>query len=112
MQLTAKQIDDIMIFDLDLEALSSYEAKYIKDEIISIINCKIKKVIVNLKKVKFIDSEGLRTLTFCGMQLKNNHGDFKIINLQSQVRKLFELTKLLDFFKIYENEHDAIKSFP
>lgn len=60
------------------------------------------KVIVNLEKVPFIDSQGLAALVF-GLKLFGNGSNFCLAAPQLQPRLLFELTSFDQIFHICDN---------
>ncbi len=60
------------------------------------------KMIVNLEKVPFIDSQGLAALVF-GLKLFGNKSNFCLAAPQLQPRLLFELTSFDQIFYLCDN---------
>lgn len=69
------------------------------------------KVILNLKKVDYVDSSGLATMVEILKKLRNNNGSLKVTNLSAKVKGLFEITKLTQLFDILNEEDEAVNSF-
>jgi anti-sigma B factor antagonist len=71
-----------------------------------------KNLIVNLDKIRYIDSTGLGVIANGANQIKkNNEGYITIINATPQIRKIFDVSGLISAnFKIFDNENDAITS--
>lgn len=71
----------------------------------------VKKIILNLEKVTYIDSSGLATLVEMLQRLRGSGGKIKLTNLSTKVRSLFEITKLEKLFEIFSEEQEAVESF-
>ncbi|MBL7072228.1 MAG: STAS domain-containing protein [Candidatus Omnitrophica bacterium] len=69
------------------------------------------KVILNLKKVDYVDSSGLATMVEILKKLRDNNGSLKVTNLSAKVKGLFEITKLTQLFDIFNEEDEAVNSF-
>lgn len=69
------------------------------------------KVIVDFEKVDYIDSSGLSVLIAIKVRLKESNGDLVFINIAESVYRIFELTRLLDFFTILETKEIAEMHF-
>jgi anti-sigma B factor antagonist len=67
-------------------------------------------LIVDLKEVTFIDSTALAGLVRSMKRYRENQGELYIVNLQSSVRIIFELTRMDRAFSIYPSEEDALKA--
>lgn len=70
----------------------------------------VKRVVVNLNGVGFIDSSGLSTLVKGLKRCRQNEGDLVLCNLQQAVRIIFELTRLDKAFTIYDDEQSAVNA--
>jgi len=88
---------------------------YNAPELVNMINKYIEKkkynIIINLKKVFYIDFSGIGALISGLFNLKEYSGGLKLINVDTPVKKVFELTNLTSFFDIYDSEEEAIKAF-
>jgi len=71
----------------------------------------MKKVVINLEGVRYIDSSGLATLVEVLKNLRALGGKLKLSNLSDKVRGLFEITKLDKLFDVTASEDDAVNSF-
>lgn len=67
-------------------------------------------LIINLKEVRFIDSSGVGTLTDIYRRIKRVDGKMALVGLNKMVRSVFEITRLDQFFSIYETEEEAMRS--
>ncbi|MCS6984238.1 MAG: STAS domain-containing protein [Leptospiraceae bacterium] len=67
-------------------------------------------VVINLAEVEYMSSSGLRVLVAVMRILKANSRRLKLCQLNSPVRKIFEVVELMDMFDIYETEEEALAS--
>ena len=69
------------------------------------------QILLNLRKVGFIDSAGLGELVACKKRSVEKGGDTKILLPSKRVRDLLVLVKLTDVFELFEDELQAVGSF-
>jgi len=70
-----------------------------------------KKIIMDMGKVKYIDSSGIGELVACYTTITNRGGSLRLSNLHSKIYSLLQLTALVSVFEIYDSTEDAIQSF-
>jgi len=68
-------------------------------------------ILINLKDVNYIDSTGLNFLLALTKNIRQKNGEIKICYLNDYLKNLFQLTKLLEYFKIYDTEEQALNDF-
>lgn len=110
MKIDTRISHDVVIFDINGE-IDLYNSSNIKDKLRDYLEKSYKKVIINLDRVTYIDSSGIGSLISSQSTLKKINGALRIINIHDSVKRVFELTKLTSFFKIYEDEESAMNSF-
>src|SRR2546427_1910959 len=71
----------------------------------------LKKILLNLRNVDYIDSSGLGELVSAFTSLRSQGGELKLLNLTKRVRALLQITKLLTVFDITDDEATSVKSF-
>lgn len=76
-----------------------------------LINNRTPFIVVNLVGVHFIDSGGLAALLSGMKRNRQQSGDLRICHLQPSVRIIFELTRMVRAFDVYDNEAEAVSSF-
>ena len=69
------------------------------------------KVILNLKKVDYIDSTGLGSLVICFTTIQKAGGSLKLVQLNKRNLELLVLTKLSTVFELFNDEQEAVNSF-
>ncbi len=70
-----------------------------------------KKIVLNLRKVDYLDSSGIGELVKSYTFAKKHGGELKTIFLTPRVKEIFELTSLSSIFEDYEDVQTAIRSF-
>jgi len=69
-----------------------------------------RKVYLNLKNVRYIDSSGIASLVE-GLKASRDNGARMILyGLSPSVREVMELSRLQKIFEIYDNEEQALSS--
>ena len=71
----------------------------------------VRKVILNLNGVEYIDSTGLGSMVICYTSLQKAGGTMKLLNLTRRNIELLVLTKLSTVFEVFVSEQDAVNSF-
>jgi len=74
------------------------------------INNGILKCVVDIDKVKYIDSTGIGVLITLLTKFRNQGGEIVIINPSEHVQKLLIITKLTAIFKIADSIEEAVVS--
>ncbi len=108
MQISARHLDKITIFDLsgDIDLATSPELR--KALLRELRELRIPRVILNLKAVRYIDSSGVASLVE-GLKASRDVGSrFILFGLNTTVREVLQLSKLVRIFEICENEEQAI----
>lgn len=70
-----------------------------------------KNVVVDLSKVKFMNSSGLGMLIGGLTTMRNSGGDLRLANVADRIQSLLVITKLITVFKHYESVEEAVSSF-
>jgi anti-sigma B factor antagonist len=69
------------------------------------------RILLNLKEVSYIDSAGLGEMVGSYASVTNQGGEIKLLNVQSKVDSLLQVTKLYTVFATYTDEDEAVRSF-
>ena len=88
--------EDVLVIFLEGE-LNSYSADAMGEEIDQIIQKNtFKKLILDLEKLRYISSAGLRVL----LKLKQQHDDIEVINASLEVYDIFQMTGFTNIMKV------------
>ena len=68
------------------------------------------KILLDLEKLEYISSSGLRILLMFLKKLKAADGRFMLCGLSSDIREIFEISGFINIFEIFENQETALES--
>jgi anti-anti-sigma factor len=66
-------------------------------------------ILINLKDLKYLSSSGLRVFVSLRSAMQESGKRLKLCGIGRAVREVFELTKVAQFFKIYDDEESALE---
>jgi len=108
MKIEQRQKDEIELFELEGE-LDFYTSPDFRDKLQAMMQKQVKKIVINLKKVTYIDSSGLATFVEVLQKMKRYDGKLVLTELAPAVRSVFEIAKLDKVFSLTESESDALQ---
>ncbi len=108
MKIHQKQKEEVQIFELVGE-LDFHTSPGLRDKLHEVIDRKIAKIVVNLKKVSYIDSSGLATFVEAFQKVKRYNGKLVLSELEPPVRSVFEIAKLDSVFLLAGSEEEAFR---
>lgn len=82
-----------------------------EDELTEILTQGVKKVILLLSGIKYINSTGLGTIVKCVDTFREAGGDIKMVAIPTKVIALFEMLGLLALFETFDTIEEAVGSF-
>jgi anti-sigma B factor antagonist len=109
-QIAARREDQTTIFDVtgDIDLANSPEIR--KALLREIRETRTPKVVMNLTKVRYIDSSGVASLVE-GLKASRDAGSrFILFGLSPAAREVLQLSRLLKIFEVYDNEEQALAS--
>ncbi len=112
MQIATERIGQNLVVELDgeLDLESSPVFRTVVEEKLNQYDC-IKHLILDLKKVNFIDSSGLGVILGRFKRLSQQGGKLSAVNVSDQIRRIFELSGLLRIMEIHEDRQQALNRF-
>ncbi|NVM02153.1 MAG: STAS domain-containing protein [Candidatus Helarchaeota archaeon] len=111
MKIKEKMEGDIAILQISGKLMGGPETQELHEHIKGLIADNINKVIIDLSKVKWMNSSGLGVLMASYTTIKNKGGDLKLANVTDKVNSLLMITQLITIFKTYDTVDRAIVSF-
>jgi anti-sigma B factor antagonist len=109
LQILARRIDRITIFDVtgDIDLANSPEFR--KALLKELRELKVPRVVLNLSKVRYIDSSGVASLVE-GLKASRDSGSrFILYGLSTSAREVLQLSRLLRIFEVFDDEESALK---
>ncbi|MGO8881142.1 MAG: STAS domain-containing protein [Desulfomonilaceae bacterium] len=93
------------------ERLDSLDGPKLKEAVKELAQEPSLKLVIDMERTLFLDSEGCAGLVSSLRTLANNHGDMKIARPTPRVYEIFQLTRLHRVFEIYDSVESTVKSF-
>jgi anti-sigma B factor antagonist len=111
LKLAKRTVDGILVIQCSGRIVFGDESGLLRDEVKQAVQNNIKRIVLNLGDVNYIDSGGLGTLVALHTTAHNAGGAIKLANLTKRVGDLMQVTKLLTVFEVHDSEYDALESF-
>ena len=87
-------------------SLDSNTAPQLQQSINAEINDSVSTTIIDFKDLDFLSSAGLRVIFKTKKMMDNNGGKFLLVNLQPQIKKVFEIIKALDGMNVFKDQDE------
>jgi anti-sigma B factor antagonist len=110
LQISTRHLDKTTILDVsgDIDLASSPELR--KALLRELRELRMPRVVLNLKAVKYMDSSGVASLVE-GLKASRDVGSrFILFGLNTTIRDVLQLSKLLKIFEISDSEEQAVAS--
>ena len=95
--------DQRKIFSL-AGSLDTNTAPQLEDVLEREIDSEVQVAIMDMNKLEFLSSVGIRIIFKAKKLMDARKGKFMLVNLQPQVRKVFEIIKVLDIMEVFSNQ--------
>jgi anti-sigma B factor antagonist len=111
MHIEQRSVGDVTIIDLKGKMTLGEGDELLRDKVNSLVQQNMKKLVLNLAEVPYIDSAGLGEIVRTYTTVSRQGGQLKLLNLTKRITDLLSITKLLTVFETFDNENDALRSF-
>ena len=111
MAVKEKIIGDVAVLSVSGNLMGGNETQEIHTVVKSLIADGIKKVVIDLSKVKWLNSQGLGVLMASFTSLRNANGNLRIAGATDKVNSLLMITQLITIFDNYETVDRAVATF-
>ena len=110
MQISVKTTNEVKVlaFEGRLDTQTSPDAQ---QQLTGLIEEGATKILVNLEKVDYISSAGLRVLLVVAKQLKATDGELRICSLNEVVKEVFDISGFDLILPISASESEALEGF-
>jgi anti-sigma B factor antagonist len=98
----------VISFTNRLDALAANDAE---KKLGSLVNKPAAYIVIDLSKLEYISSSGLRVFLAALKKVRSQGGDIRLACLQPYVKEVFDIAGFTTLFKIFEKEEDAVNSY-
>ena len=110
MKTKTKKEKEIWVVEIDGPIKSGMEFD-LADELETCLHqSEVPKIIVDMKKVPFINSAALGIFLNIYREVEKRNGRFGLCSISSDVDNLLEITKLGSVLEVFKNQEDAVDS--
>lgn len=109
MQIDINKEDGILIFTLE----GSIDSKTSSDVQQKILEASVNSdnVIIDLTKVDFVSSAGLRVLLMVYRQIKLKNGRVILVGVSEEITEIMSMTGFINFFEMVDTVKNALRSY-
>lgn len=110
MKIALDTINAVAVARIPVDELDASNAAELKRDISPILDSNT-RLVIDLSRLRFVDSSGLGAMLSCLRQLSAKGGDLKLCCMSKQVRAAFELVRMHRIFDIFNSREEAVRSF-
>ena len=110
MEISDKTVENVNVISLS-GRLDAYAANDVERKVDSLITAGQMNLVVNLERLEYISSSGLRILLAGIKRARKEQGDIRLACLQPYVKEVFDIAGFTQLFQMFDNEEDAVNSF-
>jgi anti-sigma B factor antagonist len=103
--------DGIAILDISGNLMGGPDADAFNEVLRTLMHEGVRNFIVNLEKVRWVNSTGLGILISGYTTVKRAGGELKLLKITKRIENIFIVSKLSTVFHAFEDENEALRSF-
>lgn len=111
MKATVRKLGEVSVVDINGKITIGEGDVLLREKVNELLDAGESRILLNLEKVKYMDSAGIGELVACYKRAKEKSGTVKLLNPSGKVYDLLQLTKLEEVFDTYRDEKEALGSF-
>jgi len=111
MKLKSEKHGSVVVMELKGKIMGGPDSNIFRDELGQHLDDGIKKVVIDLGKVDWMNSSGLGILIGGLTSVKNAGGEMKLARVTEKIKSLLMITKLVQVFDAYDTVETAIAAF-
>jgi anti-sigma B factor antagonist len=111
MTIKEKMHGNVAVVTLRGNLVGDPETDKLREKVYGLLQEDFKKVVIDMKGVRWVSSSGLGTLIAALSSVKSKGGELRLANVTDKVESLFAITQLVKVFKTYESVDRAVASF-
>lgn len=108
MKIKEKIVNHVAILTLSGKMMGGPETQEVHEHIKGLISDGIKKVVIDLSDVKWMNSSGMGVLMASMTTLKNAEGKLALARVTEKVQSLLIITQLIKVFSTFETVERAV----
>jgi len=110
MEIVSSKMGEVAVVDMPVDELDAGNADEFKRDIAPLLEANA-NLVIDLNRLRFVDSSGLGAFISCHRKLNAKGGDLKLSGMSKQVRAIFELVRMHRVFDIHPTKEEAVRAF-
>jgi anti-sigma B factor antagonist len=110
MEVFVEKIDDVVVAVVLDGELNSSNSPEFKRGVTPVLEAST-KLVIDLSRLRFVDSSGIGVLLFCLQQMTAKKGNLKLCGLSKRVREVVELVRMNRIIDIAGSKDEAVHAF-
>lgn len=110
MEIIEKKLGDINLLSVS-GRLDAYCSTEMEKSLELLINAGQTRLVVDLAKLDYISSSGLRVFLAALKKARKQQGDIKMSCMKPPIREVFDMAGFSQLFNIFDTEDEAVKGF-
>lgn len=112
MHFVEHKINNVYILTVKGNLVQKEDSDKLQDRLMGVMDANnAKMIVIDLKHVSIISSLGIGGVIRALRTVREKGGHLKLSNVNSSVKKVFDITKLNELIEIHDTSDAAIKSF-
>lgn len=110
MEITEKKAGGCMVININ-GRLDTTNYSVLEKKLMELIDAGEIRLLVNLSRMDYVSSSGLRILLMALKRITMAKGKFALCSLQENIKEIFEISGFTNIFEIYPDEETGLKNF-
>jgi anti-sigma B factor antagonist len=112
MNIEQRTVGDVVVLSISGDiTMNGTGANRVADKVRNILEKGHDRLVLDLGRVRYVDSAGLGELIHAFSAVRNRGGAMKLLNVTKRLNDLLVVTKLLTVFECFDQESEALTSF-
>lgn len=111
MHIQTEKIGNVQVGRITVEKVTGHEAPDLKTALLELLSTEGEQFLLNLGKIRTIDSTGLGALIFGVRQADQHEKDLRFCEPGEKVKFLIRIAHLKDAIDVYETEQEGLDDF-
>jgi anti-sigma B factor antagonist len=112
MKVDVRHKGDVIIVDLEGRLVMGLGDEILREVVNELLAENWKKILLNLRKVSIMDSSGMGEIVSSWKVAKSFGAAVKLLRPGDGIKRTLRLTQILPLLEVYDDEDDAVASFP
>jgi anti-sigma B factor antagonist len=108
--MAVENVSEVAVAVVPVDELDASNVAEFKRDMAPILETQ-RELVLDLRRLRFVDSSGMGAILSCLRQLSAKGGDLKLCGMTRQVRTVFELVRMHRIFDIYPTQEEAVRAF-